>query len=452
MTTYNTGKMTIIQLAGILLLGTLSCYYPVLVTAVWIAIFLVTIYAAVVGNVDWIWYAIAASPILEVWSRMIKAAVILDEIGKYFLLVAIVGIAVHHIRERAHTALYRTGIILLVLLAPGLVVALAGFDREQWVFNVLPVLELGILLFFVARERWDVERFARTLQFGLMPVFFVAIYLAIKTPGFDSLNFALSANFKAAGGGTNQVATILGLGIVYAMLLLLLKRPVMWKWLMYLLIGFLFFRSFLTFSRGGVFAAVASVLVALFFALITSRRAFIRYSLLLLLFTAVAYFAFDKVDEITGRKLSLRYQGETIATVSGEQEKTWSKVTSGRTTLVAADWYIFKDNWLFGVGPGAAKTLRNSYGGPPDSAAHTEFTRLMSEHGIGGLLSSLLLLLFPFYWVSRQRYRLWKGVSASLFCIAILTASHSAMRTNTTVVCYALASVPVFIVKRRNEH
>ncbi|MCB0695773.1 MAG: O-antigen ligase family protein, partial [Chitinophagaceae bacterium] len=300
-----------------------------------------------------------------------------------------------------------------------------------------------------SRERWDIERFASTLQFGLMPIVLVAAYLALKTPAISSVHFNLRANFKASGGGTNQVSTILGLGIVYTMLLLLLKRPIMAKWLCYILIGFLFFRSFLTFSRGGVFAAVASVFAAIGFAMMVNRRTFIRYSVIMILFSISGVLVFNKVDEMTGHMLSDRYRGETIATKSGELEKTWNKVTSGRTSLIAADWYIFKSNFLFGVGPGGAKDLRGNYGGPPDSAAHTEFTRLISEHGIGGLLASLVLLLFPVYWISKQKYRLWMGVSAALFCLAILSASHSAMRTNTTIVCYVLAAVPVYVTTKK---
>lgn len=451
MSSYNTGKLGIIPSVALIIIGVVSCYVPVLVTAIWIAVFLITIFASLSGRQEWIWYCIAASPILEVWSRMVKNAPMVDEVGKYYLLLAIAAILLHHVKEQSHKPVYHVGMILFVLLLPSLFVNISDFDYGQWVFNILPTLELAFLLMLAARERWDIERFARTLQFGLMPIIFVVAYLAIKTPALDTVNFMLGANFKTSGGGTNQVATVLGLGILYTMLLLLLKRPITAKWICYLLIAFLFFRSFLTFSRGGVFTAVASVFVAIGFAMIVNRKTFIRYTLMMTVFAVLGVFVFNKVDEITGHKLSQRYSGETIATITGEQEKTWNKVTSGRTTLIMADWYIFKEYPVFGVGPGGAKSHRNNYGGPPDSAAHTEFTRLMSEHGIGGLLAAVLLIVFPFYWIRKQRYRLWKGVSAALFCMAILSATHSAMRTNTTIVCYALAAIPVFIKTNKLE-
>lgn len=447
MSEYNTQKMNLFQLAIIIAIGVVACYVPLLVTAVWAAVFAITIFASVSNRQDWIWYCIAASPVLEVWSRMVRGAVIVDEIGKYYLLLAIAAILLHHVREKSHQPVHKAGMYVILLLLPSLLVNLAGFDREQWVFNILPTIELAVLAMLVARERWDIERFARTIQFGLLPVIFVAIYITYKSPSLSSVTFMLSANFGTAAGGTNQVATVLGLGILYTMLLLLLKRPAFPKWICYLLISYLFFRSFLTFSRGGVFAAVSSILIAIGFAMTASRKTFIRYSIILIVFTGAGILVFNKVDEISGHKLSQRYRGETIATISGEQEKTWNKVTSGRTTLIAADWYVFKEYPLFGIGPGGAKDMRTDFGAPPDSAAHTEFTRLMSEHGIGGVLAALVLLFFPLYWILKQRYRLWKGVTAALFCMAILTASHSAMRTNTTIVCYVLACIPIYVRK-----
>lgn len=442
--------MNILQVAALAVVGAVASYVPLLVPAVWVAIVFITLAAVAWGRQEWIWYCIAASPIVEVWSRMVKGAVIPDETGKYYLLLAIAGILVYHVKGSSNKPLYKTGVVLLVLLLPSLVVALSSFNADQWVFNILPTLELAALLIFAARERWDVERFAKTLQFGLMPIMFVVMYLILRTPAVSNVNFMLGANFKAAGGGSNQVATVLGLGILYTMLLLLLKRPVVARWACYLLIAFLMFRSFLTFSRGGVFTAVASVYAAIGFAMMVNRKTFIRYSIIMIVFGVLSVYVFNKVDELTGHKLTLRYSGETRATITGEQEKTWNKVTSGRTTLIAADWNIFREYFLFGAGPGGAKDLRTRYGAPPNSAAHTEVTRLMSEHGLGGLLAAILLLLFPVYWLRRQRYRLWMGISAALFCMALLTSMHSAMRTNTTIVCYTLAAIPVYTRIKKN--
>lgn len=450
MNLYNTKGLSIVQLSALILIGVASYFAPLVITSIWAFVFIITIVASLSGRQDWIWYCIAASPILEIWGRMVKGTYLLDEMGKYYLLLAIAAILLHHIKERTSPPLYHTGAFILFLIAPSLIANLGDFDREQWVFNILGLIELAVLLILISRERWYIERYARTLQFGLMPVFCMLTYLIIKSPSLSNVNFLLGANFKTSAGSSNQVATALGLGIVYTMLLLLLKRPIVkWKWVCYMLIAILFFRSFLTFSRGGVFASIVSILIAIGYAMFVNRKTFLRYSAIMLVFAAACFFVFIKVDEMTGHKLSQRYSGETEATITGAQEKTWNKVTSGRSSMVKADWNIFLSDPAFGVGPGGAKGLRYKYGVPADAAAHTEFTRLLSEHGIGGMAAGLLLCIFPIFWLRKQRYRLWKGVSASLFCLAIFTATHSAMRTNTTIVCYALAAIPVYIRNRK---
>lgn len=450
--TYNIQGLTLWQMMLVIGAGICSYFAPALVTAMWAGIFAATVIGSVSGRVEWIWYAIAASPGMEIWSRMSGAPLVVDEVGKYYLLLAIAAIILYHFRERSYKPLYNTGLWIIALLIPSLIVSLADFDREQWVFNILALLELSILLVLSARERWDIERFIRTLQFALLPIIAAVIFLAMKSPAIDAMRFSLGANFKAAGGwGSNQVATVLGLGIMLLALLLMLKRPLFaLKWISYILIAFLLFRSLLTFSRGGVVSAVAAIGVAMFYIMFSNRKSFAQYFFVLLAFIVIGGLTFVQVNDLAGNKLLQRYMGETPATLSGQSEKTWKKITSGRSDLILADFQIFYEYPLFGVGPGGGKFLRYKYGGPKEAAAHTEFTRLLSEHGLGGLFVSVILLLFPLFWINKQKYALWKGISGALFCMAILTAAHSAMRTNTTTVCYVLAAMPVMIYKQRN--
>lgn len=433
--------------------GISSYFVPAIVTAVWAALFVITVIASISGRQNWIWYAIAASPGMEIWSRMSGAPLVVDEIGKYYLLLAIPAIILYHFREESHRPLYNTGLWIIALLIPSLIVNLTDFDREQWVFNILGLTELSVLLILTARERWDIERFIRTLQLATLPIVASVIFLAMKSPSISAMTFSLGANFKAAGGwGSNQVATVLGLGIMLLALLLMLKRPLFTlKWISYLLIAFLLFRSLLTFSRGGVVSAVAAIGVAMFYIMFSNRRSFAQYSFVLFALIVIGGLTFIQVNDIAGNKLLQRYMGETPGTLSGSSQKTWKKITSGRSDLVLADFQIFSEYPLFGVGPGGGKFLRYKYGGPKEAAAHTEFTRLLSEHGLGGLLASLILLIFPLLWIRRQRYALWKGVSGALFCMAILTAAHSAMRTNTTTVCYVLAAMPIVMYHQKKS-
>ena len=88
---------------------------------------------------------------------------------------------------------------------------------------------------------------------------------------------------------------------------------------------------------------------------------------------------------------------------------------------------IFSNNILTGVGPGMATYLRKYYGYGSIVTAHSEFTRLLAEHGVFGLLSifSIIFLSFREYSIRKTQDR------CILICfttIAILTMLHSAMR------------------------
>jgi hypothetical protein len=97
-----------------------------------------------------------------------------------------------------------------------------------------------------------------------------------------------------------------------------------------------------------------------------------------------------------------------------------------------------------------SKDLRPSYGFAA-IASHTEYTRLLSEHGVGGLAVVILLFVFPIWWLRRQKYMVWRVAIASIFLFALLTSLHSAMRTNTTIVCYVLAAIPVYVLHKRKK-
>lgn len=445
-------SLTLLQAGLVVLAGLLQFILPYTLTAIWVLIIILSFAALVKDKPEWIWYCIAASPGMEVWARMSRAPYIPDEVGKYFLAYAILLLFIHHVFRRSQKPVYHTGLIVFLLLVPGLIAGIASFDVQQWVFNVLGLFNLCALLFLAARERWHIEQFCRMLQMALLPIVAMVIYITIKSPGIEDLQFGLMSNSGASGGfGSNQISTILGVGVVLIMLLQLLHRPLFAiKWTNYLLLFYLLFRDLLTFSRGGVLVAIISIIVALYPFIFQSVRSFIRYSALFIFLILAGFLVFTKVNNMTDNMLLLRYEGETQGTLSGSREKTWDIFLSGRGSIVASDIDIFLDNPVLGAGPGGGKRLREKYGYAA-YAAHTEFSRLLSEHGLGGLIIIFVLIVFPFVWIRKQKVKVWKGVLSSLFVMAILTTFHAAMRTNVMPVFYALAAIPVLYYKESEE-
>ncbi|MCD6062464.1 MAG: hypothetical protein K0R82_375 [Flavipsychrobacter sp.] len=427
------------------LLGIGATYSNGVISMLWLAIVAITLVGFAKGRTEWIWYCIAASPVLEVWARMTRAPMLPYELGKYYLLVAIGLLLLLRARSRNGHSLHTFGYWIVGAIVPSLVVNAVVFDIDQWVFNLLGIAELAVLLILISYERWSIERFCRTLQYSVVAIVPVIVYLMLSASDFSTTTFHLGANSVASGGfASNQVSTIIGASIVALIILQVLKRPLFsFNILNFVLLGLLIFRGFLTFSRGGMIVAAIAAFVALAPGIFASARSFWRFSLTAGAVALVSVFVFQKVNSLTGNLLLMRYKGETYSTMQGLYKKDLNSILSGRSDIAIADVLIFSDNPVFGVGPGISKTLRSKYG-YENIAAHTEFTRLLSEHGLGGFIVVMVLMIFPIWWLSKQKIAAWRGVVASLFALAIFTTFHAAMRTNTTIVVYALAAVPVF--------
>lgn len=441
-------SLSLKAVAIIMVISLLCNKAEILIAGVWAGIFGITIWNYLKGNMSAVWYCIAASPAMEVWGRMSRAPMVPDEMGKYYLLFAIGVILLHRLQNVAHYPVHYAGKILLLILLPSLVVNLASFTYDNWVFNALGIIELTLLLLLSSSERWDVEKFCKALQYAMYPMFGILIFITLKTPTYEDVEFKLNAN-STGGFGSNQVSTILGVGILLSTILILLKRPLIaFKPLNYAMIAYLLFRGLMTFSRGGMIVAVLAIIIALIPNMISSLRSFIRFTAVFIALAVIGYLVFQKVNDISGNNLLLRYQGETAGTLDRTKEKNLNTLTSGRADIIESDWLIFKDNPIFGVGIGISASERPKYGYEA-TVAHTEFSRLLSEQGIGGAMAAAGLILFAATWVFRQRLNAWKGVTGALFTIAILTTFHAAMRTNTSSVFYALAAIPVYYHKKQ---
>jgi hypothetical protein len=441
-------SLSLVQVLVMMVIAYVCNMNEILIALIWLSIVLATAWNYFKGNMSGVWYCIAASPAMEVWSRMSQAPMVADEIGKYYLVVAIGVILLHRLKNAAQYPVHRAGKILLLILLPSLVVNLATFNYDNWVFNGLGIIELTLLLLLSSGERWNVEKFCKTLQYALYPMFGVLMFVTLKTPTYENIDFVLGAN-NTGGFGSNQVATILGVGILLSTILIVLKRPLIgFKLLNYALIGYFLFRGLMTFSRGGILVAAIAIVILFLPNMMVSLRAFLRFTLVFTGLFVIGYLVFEKVNDVTDNKLMLRYMGETMGTLDRTKEKNLNSITSGRVDIIASDWLIFKNNPIFGVGIGYSAEERRKYG-YEGTVAHTEFSRLLSEQGIGGAFAALGLALFAFTWAFRQRLSAWKGVTGALFALSILTTFHAAMRTNTSAVFYALAAIPVYYTKQQ---
>jgi O-antigen ligase len=358
----------------------------------------------------------------EILWRMTEAR-ILWEYGKYaaILLTFFAILAASRNPRRLSGSVYRLNpaiIFYLAFLLPSLILTFAEWElaraRNEISFNLSGPLALT----FLALYFWQRPLAKRELLYFLIalvaPIVGILTKAGWHTITADALEFSLNANFVTSGGyGPNQVSNILGLGALACVILLVL----LWRRLPFRLffsgLGALFlFQAILTFSRGGVYSFILAVTVFIFH-LLRSPQARNRFAFLL----------------ITGLLLGW-YVGNPLLnriTAAMWQTRFTSLDSTGRMELVLADWQAFLDHPLAGAGVGLSKQYHAE---AVDSAvtAHTEFSRTLAEHGLLGVLSTLILLGLLVVSYVRNKRGLGRALAATFAIWSLSLMVHSGMR------------------------
>lgn len=299
--------------------------------------------------------------------------------------------------------------------------------RKLLSLNLSGPLCLVVSVVYFYKKPISVPELRLAFLWLLYPLATILIYLIIATPDLSEVDFGYQSNFETSIYGPNQLASMLGLGILLIGICFLLKIRLFGSHLlMLLLLGLLTFRGLLTFSRGGMLAALALLTLAFLLSIwqsAQSQRHLFRTIVVSMLSGAVFYFAFVYTNDITENALLNRYTGK----VRGKQIDI-EKLTSGRTSISAWDLEIFQQNVLTGVGVGMAKFHRKNAGSKTEIIAHNEFTRLLAEHGLFGLVALLILIFAPFYRFMERTMLSNRIIVVALagFCLIFMT--HSATR------------------------
>ena len=272
---------------------------------------------------------------MEVFLRM-TGGMLSWEFGKFgFLLLLLAGILV----ETRKLNFPRAYVIYFLLLIPSIFIGEypdAEEARQQISFNLSGPLSLaGASIYFYNRPV-DANGL-KTLMLGLLlPLAAMAIYLIIVTPNTSDLVFTTKSNFKTSGGyGPNQVATALGVGVLLIGMALFYRFANSTSVIVdLLLMGIILFRGLVTFSRGGLIAAVITLAIMMVLALFSGRdkSRLVLYSLFFVIAAStIGYVIWDYANEATGNLLTYRYIG--INPVNNQEED----ITSHRLTILETE-------------------------------------------------------------------------------------------------------------------
>lgn len=364
----------------------------------------------------------------EVLWRMTEASVFW-EYGKYASVTVLAAAMILKGRIRFHPL----AILYFALLIPSTIFVAdkASWDyaRQQISFNLSGPFSLMVAMCFFKQQQISRDQIRRLIVALIAPIPGIAAIAISSTLAAGAIQFGDESNIVTSGGyGPNQVSAVLGLGVLAGFFLLTdsyARKGIRF----FIFIAMIVFatQSALTFSRGGLYLLVAGLIPAIIF-IVRDPRARTRMILGAAVLVLLGWFViFPALNSFTGGFLSVRFK-DTSAT--------------GRSDIVRDDFRIWSEHFVLGTGPGLAKDYRKNF--HRGALAHTEFTRLLAEHGLLGMIALILLACMGLVSIFRNRIPPGRAMAASLVAWSFLFMVVNAMRLVMPSFLFGLASAELF--------
>ncbi len=371
---------------------------------------------------------------MEVMVRMTGQSVFW-EFGKYgVVLLLVLGIWVS---KRKFIGTY---LIYFLLFIPSILIA--GYvdwaqARDMISFNLSGPLCLAVSALYFHKQHVTGKELVAIVRSIVFPVLVMLVYLFVRTPEFTEIEFNTQSNVLASGGyGPNQVSLILGMAIFFiAAFQIFGVNLTGYRWLDYLIMLLLAFRALITFSRGGVAGAALALAVLIIITIFSTRsqKRIVSIAGSVFLVAIGSWLVWDYTNSLTNDTLAYRYVGINPRTGNTEE------YTTGRLFIIQRDLRLFLSNPLLGVGPGKS-TLETSLLDGRRIASHTEWTRMLAEHGIFGLIALGILFIGPIGHAFKQ-FPTSRGLLLAIYVLAMFSMFHAAMRLSIISFLYALALI-----------
>lgn len=367
----------------------------------------------------------------EVFFRMTKAYVFY-ETGKYAVMwFALLGMLFVGFKRNALPYVF-----YFILLIPGVLVSFdeIAYDvnfRKAVLFNLSGPLCLSVAAVFTYGRTVTYREMLKIIDYIIYPLIATTVYVVLYSPDIREVVTNTGSNAAISGGyGPNQVSTILGLGVFLLLTRLLIPyKNIVVHWTMMFFLALMAYRALLTFSRGGVLVAIImSIAFIGIYYLATNLTVKVKTSIRImgLVAAALAVWAFTVFQ--TGGMIENRYENKDA--LGREKED----VTTGRGDLFLTEIEAFKGSPFFGVGVGRVKSFFEAELGV-ELPTHNEVSRMLSEHGVFGILALLTLIFAPIITKAQGRNNIYFW---PFLIFWFLTIAHSSMRIAAPAFIYAL--------------
>jgi O-antigen ligase len=305
-------------------------------------------------------------------------------------------------------------LLYIACLLPSLVLTISISDRSRDLISSYFAVPAALICLGMFMNNLNLSRteLRDTLLMIALPVAGIAgiIFTNLETL---ELTWTQQSNNQVAGFGANQVSTALGLGAFALFVVgLYLANGSLIRWGAFAIAIIYIILAFYTFARGGIFNTALALLILIGHNLIRGKNRLANLALVSIAII-ILVIIFPRLDETTNDQLTARYTDLD---------------TTGRSELAIEDIKLFLEEPLTGVGLGLSPQQRPRMNGFR-VAPHTEYTRMLAEHGILGLFA-----IFALFGVAVQNYlkqttHQARGIAASFIVWAAFYLTHSAMRT-----------------------
>lgn len=348
------------------------------------------------------------------------------EYGKY-ALIAILVIAV--LRTGRFNGRFAV-ILYFLLLLPSLLIPMYYVGGEDFMkqvsFNLSGPFALMITTWYFSNLEFSDTQKQQVLLALIVPTASLSSIALFDTFSITTIRFSNNSNFITSGGfGPNQVSAALGLAALFCFLAIITtKTSKSLTFLLFFIMVIFATQSAMTFSRGGLYAAGGAAAIAMFFLIKVKRARIWLIASIIAMLLVTDFVILPRLDSFTKGAFTKRFSNVKL---------------TGRYELMMADLQAWSDNPILGTGPGQAKSYRQKFRN--NTSAHTEFTRMLGEHGIFGVLAMILLLFVSYRNIMTSRSASEKASTAALIGWSILYMSTAAMRLAAPAFAFGLSAL-----------
>lgn len=270
---------------------------------------------------------------------------------------------------------------------------------------------------------------AHTIFLALLgPLITLSTVVLIRAIEAGRVNLTSESSLSSSGGfGPNQVSAALGLGALIALVLVVVgpRTTTGYKLVAATVCVWMLGQSALTFGRGGAYNFGAGAIALISVRVATGGdRLRVLGRVVVLVFAGIA--AFVWLNSFTDGALERRFDDRS---------------TSHRDEIARSDLQVFLDHPLVGVGPGRASEYRDAEIG--GRTTHTEYTRLIAEHGVLGVMAAAALVLMAYRAVSSAPNQMSRAVTLCFLTWALVDMTHAGMRVAAPSIMFGLAMLRI---------